>query len=49
MAKMFPRPICDVIDMSVDAKRATETRGVPGRDVDEEIGGMFEVIMQGVH
>ncbi|CAN7298784.1 hypothetical protein [Mesorhizobium caraganae] len=37
-----------VIDMAVDAKREAETQGIPGQEIDEEIGPIFEAIMQGL-
>ncbi|WP_457155793.1 hypothetical protein [Mesorhizobium sp. P5_C1] len=41
-------PVLLVIDMTVDAKRAAETQGIAGQEIDEEIGAMFEVVMQGL-
>lgn len=41
-------PVLLVIDMAVEAKQAAGTQGIPGEEIDEEIGAMFEVIMQGL-
>lgn len=41
-------PVLLVIDMTVDAKRAAETQGIPGREIDEEIRTIYEFIMQGL-
>jgi len=45
-------PIVDpallVIDMAADAKREAETQGIPGQEIDDEIGRIFEAIMQGL-
>ncbi|MER8434109.1 hypothetical protein [Mesorhizobium caraganae] len=41
-------PVLLVIDMAVDAKREAETQGIPGQEIDEEIGPIFEAIMQGL-
>ncbi|BAB54736.1 DUF768 domain-containing protein [Mesorhizobium japonicum] len=45
-------PITDhvllVIEMAVDAKRAAEAQGIPGQEIDEEIGTIYEFIMQGL-
>ena len=41
-------PVLLVIDMAVDAKREAETQGIPGQEIDEEIGQIFEAIMQGL-
>jgi hypothetical protein len=44
-------PIIDlvllVIEMTVEAKRAAETHGIPGQEIDEEIGTIYKSIMQG--
>ncbi|QND60308.1 DUF768 domain-containing protein [Mesorhizobium huakuii] len=39
-------PVLMVIDMATDAKRAAETEGIPGREIDEEIGTIYEFIMR---
>ena len=43
-------PIIDlvllVIEMTVEAKRAAETHGIPGQEIDEEIGTIYKLIMQ---
>jgi hypothetical protein len=41
-------PVLLVIDLAVDAKREAETQGIPGQEIDEEIGPIFEAIMQGL-
>lgn len=41
-------PVLLVIDMTVDAKRAAETQGIPGQEIDEEIRSIYEFIMQGL-
>ncbi|RVA32592.1 DUF768 domain-containing protein [Mesorhizobium sp. M7A.F.Ca.US.001.01.1.1] len=41
-------PVLLVIDMAVDAKRAAEAQGIPGQEIDEEIGTIYEIIMQGL-
>lgn len=41
-------PVLLVIDMAVDAKREAEIQGIPGQEIDEEIGPIFEAIMQGL-
>ena len=41
-------PVLLVIDIAVDAKREAETQGIPGQEIDEEIGPIFETIMQGL-
>lgn len=41
-------PVLMVIDMAVDAKWAVEAQGIPGREIDEEIGTIYEFIMQGL-
>ena len=38
-------PVLLVIDMVVDAKRAAEIQGIPGQEIDEEIGAMFQELM----
>ncbi|MER8430061.1 hypothetical protein [Mesorhizobium caraganae] len=39
-------PVLIVIDMVVDAKRAAETQGIPGQEIDDEIGTIYEFIMR---
>ena len=40
-------PVLLVIDMTVEAKRAAaETHGIPGQEIDEEIGTIYKFIMQ---
>jgi hypothetical protein len=39
-------PVLMVIEMATDAKRAAETEGIPGREIDEEIGTIYEFIMR---
>ncbi|MBA1143076.1 DUF768 domain-containing protein [Mesorhizobium neociceri] len=39
-------PVLMVIDMAVEAKQAAQTQGIPGQEIDEEIGTMFQVLMQ---
>jgi len=34
--------------MAADAKREAETQGIPGQEIDDEIGLIFEAIMQGL-
>ncbi|BCH05201.1 hypothetical protein MesoLj131b_72000 (plasmid) [Mesorhizobium sp. 131-2-5] len=41
-------PVSLMIEMALDAKRAAEDQGIPGHEIDEEIGAIFEVIMQGL-
>lgn len=41
-------PVLLVIDMAADAKREAETQGIPGQEIDEEIGLIFEAIMHGL-
>ncbi|MGX5829254.1 hypothetical protein [Mesorhizobium sp. 43Arga] len=45
-------PITDhvllIIEMAVDAKLAAVAQGIPGKEIDEEIGAVFEAIMQGL-
>lgn len=41
-------PVLLVIEMVVDAKRAAETRGIPGQEINEEIGTIYKFIMQGL-
>lgn len=41
-------PVLMVIDMATDAKRVAETQGIPGQEIDEEIGTIFEFIMRGL-
>ena len=41
-------PVLLVIDMTVDAKRAAETQGIPAQEIDEEIGTIYKFIMQGL-
>ena len=41
-------PVLLVIDMVVDAKRDAAAVGIPGQEIDEEIGGVLEAIMQGL-
>ena len=41
-------PVPLVIDMAVDAKLAAEAQGIPGKEIDEEIGTIYEIIMQGL-
>ena len=41
-------PVLLVIDMAVEAKREAETQGIPGQEIDDEIGLIFEAIMQGL-
>jgi hypothetical protein len=37
-------PVLLVIDMTVEAKRAAESQGIPGQEIDEEIGKIYEFI-----
>ncbi|ESY51577.1 MULTISPECIES: DUF768 domain-containing protein [unclassified Mesorhizobium] len=39
-------PVLLVIDMTAEAKRAAETQGIPGQEIDEEIGTIYKLIMQ---
>jgi len=42
-------PIVDVllvIEMVFDAKQTAETEGIPGQEIDEEIGTIFKFIMR---
>lgn len=39
-------PVLMVIEMVVDAKRAAEAQGIPGREIDEEICQTYQFIMQ---
>jgi hypothetical protein len=39
-------PVLMVIDMATDAKRAAESEGIPGQEIDEEIGAIYEFIMR---
>ncbi|MER9403405.1 hypothetical protein NKI36_05000 [Mesorhizobium caraganae] len=39
-------PVLMVIDMVVDAKRAAETQGIPGQEIDDEISTIYEFIMR---
>ncbi|MGX5844866.1 hypothetical protein ACWGTI_29635 [Mesorhizobium sp. ArgA1] len=41
-------PVLLVIDMAVDAKREAEKQGIAGEEIDEEIGSVFEAMMQGL-
>ena len=41
-------PVLLVIGMAVDARRETEIQGIPDQEIDEEIGPIFEAIMQGL-
>ncbi|MER9301936.1 hypothetical protein [Mesorhizobium sp. M0496] len=41
-------PVLLVIDMAVDAKQAAESQGIPGQEIDEEIGTIYKFIMQGL-
>ena len=41
-------PVLLVIDMTVDAKRAAEAEGISSKEIEEEIGAIFKVIMQGL-
>ncbi|MER9947669.1 hypothetical protein [Mesorhizobium sp. M0047] len=41
-------PVLLVIDMAVDAKQAAQSQGIPAQEIDEEIGKMYEFIMQGL-
>jgi hypothetical protein len=41
-------PVLLVIDMTVDAIRAAEAEGISSQEIDEEIGAILEVIMQGL-
>ena len=34
--------------VAVDAKREAETQGIPGQEIDEEIGQILEAILQGL-
>ncbi|MGX5830201.1 hypothetical protein ACWGS8_22720 [Mesorhizobium sp. 43Arga] len=49
---MSDDPITDhvllIIEMAVDAKLAAEAQGIPGQEIDEEIGAVFEAIMRGL-
>ncbi|MES0041924.1 hypothetical protein [Mesorhizobium sp. M0091] len=39
-------PVLLVIDMTAEAKRAAEIQGIPGQEIDEEIGTIYKLIMQ---
>ncbi|KRB29807.1 hypothetical protein ASD99_24445 [Mesorhizobium sp. Root695] len=39
-------PVLMVIEMAVAAKRAAEAQGIPGQEIDEEIGQMYQFIMR---
>jgi len=39
-------PVLMLIDMASDAKKAAETQGIPGQEIDEEIGTICEFIMR---
>ncbi|AZO41465.1 DUF768 domain-containing protein [Mesorhizobium sp. M7D.F.Ca.US.005.01.1.1] len=39
-------PVLMVIEMAVDAKRAAEAQGIPGQEIDEEIGQIYQFIMR---
>ena len=41
-------PVLLVIEMAFEAKLAAETQGIPGQEIDEEIGVLVEAIMQGL-
>ena len=41
-------PIAGYRIMAADAKREAETQGIPGQEIDDEIGLIFEAIMQGL-
>ncbi|MER8661895.1 hypothetical protein NKH34_12215 [Mesorhizobium sp. M1148] len=41
-------PVLLLIDMTTDAKREAETQGIPGHEIDEEIGTIYKLIMQGL-
>ena len=41
-------PVLLVIEMTVDAKRAAAAESIPGPEIDEEIGGVLEAIVQGL-
>jgi len=34
--------------MAVDAKRAAEAQGIPGEEIDEEIGTIYKFLMPGL-
>jgi hypothetical protein len=39
-------PVLLVIDMTVEAKRAAESQGILGQEIDEEIGTIYKFLMQ---
>ena len=39
-------PVLLVIEMVFDAKQTAETEGIPGQEIDEEIGTIFKFIMR---
>jgi len=41
-------PVLLIIEMAVDAKRAAEAQGIPGEEIDEEIGTIYKFMMQGL-
>ncbi|QKC85258.1 DUF768 domain-containing protein [Mesorhizobium sp. NZP2077] len=41
-------PVLLVIDMAVDAKQAAVAQGIAGQEIDEEIGTIYQFIMQGL-
>ncbi len=42
---VITEPVLLVIDMATDAKQAAEAKGIPGREIDEEIGTILQEIM----
>jgi hypothetical protein len=41
-------PVLLIIEMAVDAKRAAEAQGIPGEEIDEEIGTIYKFLMPGL-
>ena len=41
-------PVLLVIEMAVDAKRAAQTEGISGQEIDEEIGPIVDTILRGL-
>ncbi|RNJ42414.1 hypothetical protein B5V01_08010 [Mesorhizobium erdmanii] len=41
-------PVLLIIEMAVDAKRAAQAQGIPGEEIDEEIGTIYKFLMQGL-
>jgi len=37
-----------IIEMAVDANRAAQAQGIPGEEIDEEIGTIYKFLMPGL-